>query len=288
MAIDRRTAARELRTKLQLEAGFVRRWRRVERALLRTLASSLDVASVVPDLRTLTLELAQPALLSHYRKVSSVFVRNISDQLPEEQRLTAEEEQILRDGLEAHWPERALASSRAIADTNTSDAEQAVRIATVERERLLAQQGESMNQRTFAVVAAAAFDRRLKGRTTGIVMLETQGPAELVKAAEAGILVSAPVGLASFATNVVEAIRNRLSRHRRAPVKEWVTMGDSRVRPGHRAADSQQVPSDQPFMVAGERLMHPGDRSLGASIGNVINCRCSAVYDTAEISAMRV
>lgn len=66
--------------------------------------------------------------------------------------------------------------------------------------------------------------------------------------------------------------------------KQWLTSRDSRVRTptksspfDHRSADGQVVPIDQPFLVSGERLHYPGDRSLGASAGNVINCRCTVV-----------
>lgn len=64
-------------------------------------------------------------------------------------------------------------------------------------------------------------------------------------------------------------------------------MGDSRVRPAHIDADSEQVPVDAPFQVGGEFLMYPGDTSLGATPGNVINCRCSAVTDVVSVATSR-
>jgi len=60
--------------------------------------------------------------------------------------------------------------------------------------------------------------------------------------------------------------------------KEWHTQGDEKVRPAHVQADLQEVAADEPFIVDGESLMYPGDSSLGASPGNTINCRCSAMY----------
>lgn len=66
--------------------------------------------------------------------------------------------------------------------------------------------------------------------------------------------------------------------------KRWLTSRDARVRRptpsspyDHRSADGQVVPIDKPFLVSGERLMFPGDSSQGASIGNVVNCRCTCV-----------
>ena len=60
--------------------------------------------------------------------------------------------------------------------------------------------------------------------------------------------------------------------------KAWVTMGDDRVRDWHQAANWQTVPVNDPFIVHGEYLMHPGDSSMGASLNNVSGCRCHASY----------
>ena len=54
--------------------------------------------------------------------------------------------------------------------------------------------------------------------------------------------------------------------------KRWVATADERTRPDHAAADGQEVPNDEPFEVGGELMMYPGDISLGASAGNVVNC----------------
>lgn len=57
--------------------------------------------------------------------------------------------------------------------------------------------------------------------------------------------------------------------------KEWICACDKVSRDWHKDANGQQVPLDEPFIVNGEKLMHPGDSSLGASAKNVIHCRCS-------------
>lgn len=60
--------------------------------------------------------------------------------------------------------------------------------------------------------------------------------------------------------------------------KEWMTALDGRAREAHIVADTQTVPMAAPYIVGGERLMRPGDSSLGASAENVINCRCAELY----------
>lgn len=57
--------------------------------------------------------------------------------------------------------------------------------------------------------------------------------------------------------------------------KEWIAIIDGRTRHAHRRADGQRVENDEPFIVGGEKLMFPGDDSMGASGWNIYNCRCT-------------
>lgn len=60
--------------------------------------------------------------------------------------------------------------------------------------------------------------------------------------------------------------------------KAWLSSHGPNVRPAHAAAENfyinAPIPLDEPFVVGGEELMYPGDDSLGASAGNIINCQC--------------
>lgn len=64
--------------------------------------------------------------------------------------------------------------------------------------------------------------------------------------------------------------------------KKWSATGDGRTREAHSFADGQIVLKDKPFLVGGEKLMYPLDGSLGASAGNIINCRCTMFTLTKE------
>lgn len=57
--------------------------------------------------------------------------------------------------------------------------------------------------------------------------------------------------------------------------KEWISIIDNRTRHAHVEADRQVVDLHAPFIVGGEKLMFPGDGSMGASGWNLYNCRCS-------------
>ncbi len=58
-------------------------------------------------------------------------------------------------------------------------------------------------------------------------------------------------------------------------LKGWLTSRDNNVRATHKAAEAAYgdgIPVDQPFEVAGEMLMYPGDPN--GSAANIANCRC--------------
>jgi uncharacterized protein with gpF-like domain len=61
--------------------------------------------------------------------------------------------------------------------------------------------------------------------------------------------------------------------------KEWVATMDNRTRDAHLSADGQRVLINELFQVDGDALEYPGDFTNGASAGNVINCRCTQIYE---------
>ncbi len=64
--------------------------------------------------------------------------------------------------------------------------------------------------------------------------------------------------------------------------REWVAVEDERTRESHAVADGQIVGIDEPFEVDGEELDRPG--ADNGSPENVINCRCTVIYNTTDSS----
>lgn len=58
--------------------------------------------------------------------------------------------------------------------------------------------------------------------------------------------------------------------------KAWDAIRDERTRDAHFAVDPELwIDLNEPFNVGGELLGYPGDITLGATAGNLVNCRCS-------------
>tara|TARA_R100000329_G_C7618195_1_gene219645 strand:+ start:4265 stop:5878 length:1614 start_codon:yes stop_codon:yes gene_type:complete len=55
--------------------------------------------------------------------------------------------------------------------------------------------------------------------------------------------------------------------------KQWVTMGDARVRNWHQSVNGQTRRMGEPFLVNGEEIMRPGE----GSAKNTVNCRCRMI-----------
>lgn len=116
--------------------------------------------------------------------------------------------------------------------------------------------GVELNQERLAQKASKEFNKRNANRVGTIATSEVQEMAEATKQIEA----STVKGLGEL----------------KDAQKMWDATLDQKTRINHAVADGQRVDIDDPFTVGGELLMYPGDRSLGASAGNVINCRCTS------------
>lgn len=60
--------------------------------------------------------------------------------------------------------------------------------------------------------------------------------------------------------------------------KTWITEQDDRVRPTHLDVDFVTVLINEAFEVGDSLMMFPKDDSLGASLNEICNCRCSIIY----------
>lgn len=121
-------------------------------------------------------------------------------------------------------------------------------------------------RREVAAASSKDFRRLSKGRTRTIAATTTQRAAEATKDIERSTFFRARNSFESREIGIPPL----------DPEPFWITQGDSLVRGSHLSADFQKRQNGS-FTVQNELLKFPGDRSLGATAGNTINCRCSSV-----------
>lgn len=263
-------ARRDLSEKIRLELQLASEIRSIHRQIVRQTIKEYSATGRPFDAKNLSDELTS-TLKDHYDHVGMSFDNQITDILPSDIEATEEERAAITAALTTFFALRALEQSEIITATNQKDIDD-----SIDQSIMMSQEAEEPQTRIdLAFVAGAILSRKLNGRVSGIATLETQSVAEAAKATEAQILTFQPPSVTG-------------GTPREAPVtKEWVTVGDERVRTAHIGADSQVQTLNQPFVVGGQLLRWPGDTSLGATPGNVINCRCSSVVNAQNVFAIR-
>ena len=267
------TARRDLTEKIRFERRLADDMRAFNRRLVRLTVRSqaegtgvVDAATLEPDLRKI--------LSDHYDRVTPAFDSQITEVLPEDIEATDGETAAIAAALAIFFTGRAPEQAGIITATNQRDItaaiDQAIDISQVE-----AAAGRRQTRIDIAIQSGVNLSRKLMGRVTGISSLETQSAAEAAKMTEAQVLTGQPPSVTGGSLRVTNV------------TKEWFTQGDEVVRPAHVAADSQEQDLNTPFTVGGQLLRFPGDTSLGATVSNVINCRCSSVVSRENVLAIR-
>lgn len=266
-------ARRDLAEKLRFERLLIEEIRAFNKQLVRQTVREFAQGAGAFDASTLQPELTE-ILDNHYDRVGEPFSEQITEILPEGIAATDTETALIAAALLIFFSARAVEQANIITATNQRDIAASIDLAvTISQEEAAA--GRPQSRRDTAVQTGANLSRRLNARVGAIAALETQASAEAAKATEAQVLTGQPPSVTGGSPRDV-------------PVnKEWVTVGDERVRQAHVLADSQDRNLNQAFSVGGEQLRWPGDTSLGASAGNVINCRCSSVVNAENVFAER-
>lgn len=199
-------------------------------------------------------------LSKHYDTVSQSFSQKIVNKLgkPENHALILDS---INTANSVHNELRAATSSDIIAQTTIKDANNAIHLV---RQKAIAL-GQTLSNETLANKARLILNQKIVARMNTIAASETQDPAENAKQTEIDFLNH----------HDAEIDGEKISEHQQQ--KEWIAILDNVTRIGHAEADGQIVPVDQPYEVGGQMMMRPGDLSLGATIDNIINCRCSSI-----------
>jgi hypothetical protein len=125
---------------------------------------------------------------------------------------------------------------------------------------LIEQEGLSVSEEEQASMVMDDLTRRVINRTETIAITETQNVYQTAKQISSGF------------------VANKLSEVGHTMQKRWNATLDQKTRIAHANAHGQRVPTEQLYTVGGEYLMFPGDTSHGATLENIINCRCESIF----------
>lgn len=236
-----KSISEQLRDKIRLERIFRPEVERIFNSIARDFRVSVAVTEMPPLIADYK-PLWEVALKNHYRRVQTAFTGAVKQ--PADDLLL----KVFLDWRNRHAPPQA---QRIIETTrvNMNEALQLAREGTVVT-------GEVLAAREMAAQSFAILKKKFKSRTQTLINTETQAAAETAKFQEAEVNSGVTPG----------------SRQDSDTTKQWTTVGDRHVRDIHREANGQIRKLNEPYLVAGEYLMHPGDATLGASLGNLANC----------------
>jgi hypothetical protein len=281
-------AREDLRDKIKLEKDFIRKLTRLNNQIVRKTVLDFARDGVVLNAREFESELSE-LLENQYDRAAKVFSDQIRDVLPEDLESTEKENSLITDALAVFFAARVIDQSQIITRTNQRDISQSIASANRQLQEL-AKPGEIVSTRAVARTAGVLLRRKLKGRTGTIATTEVQVAAESSKSTETAILTRNPASLPRPALAIpqpqVVVPELPIGLTPQEVEKEWVTAGDEIVRRSpfsHVAADGQKVNIDESFNVGGELLRIPGDTSQGASLSNVLGCRCASVRDKDDV-----
>lgn len=255
------TVVSDTANKLRLENTFIPELRSIFAALLADFRASVRAIGQVPDARAYEARF-RAALQTQYTRTQRRFRGAIGVNF--EDNIDA-----LIDFALLEWRDNnAEQKARLITQTNQNQMSMALDMG---RESVV----EDPSPNALALASTAVLTQRFFARRPNLIaQTETQEAAEATKQIEA----EATAGRAPF------PVRQQVIMPTVPEVdvtKTWETVGDDRVRPAHVAVNGTTLSEDGVFIVGGSRLRFPGDTGLGASVGVIINCRCSSIYGVA-------
>jgi len=268
-------AKRNLALKLMLERRFLPEIRKYFKIIERDFTLFYSTTGRVLSKRSYGLDTVS-LLRKQYKRVSNSFgvemrdsalkeyIPNVFETKQEDQE---EIEALIAAALALFEEKSPQKRSEFINETNQKE----INEATNEAIQTLEQEGDEVSNVAIAFLASSIIRKKFAKRVDTIALTETQFSSERVKAIEAGIIAE---GLGADIIAITDAIVLPSTQGK----KQWAAILDEVTRLNHAIADGQRRRIDEPFNVGGELLRHPGDTSLNASAGNVINCRCSALY----------
>lgn len=250
MADRHAIASEDEKIKMRLERAFMLDLRSVFTRIKKEYTRRYIARGQILDVSPYNVDFVQ-SFRKQYERVEDAFLGRVTRQNRGE---TTDETRKLLEEIAIFLSIQNLARAEQQAAIVTQTNQQQIDSAT---SRAFDLADDPFDRTAVAAIGVGILSPNFAARTQSISMVETQIAAENTKATEAR----------SISSGVIE------------DTKTWTTVGDKKVRPTHRQADGQTVPIREPFTVGSSMLQYPSDTSMGAEIKEVVNCRCSAVYN---------
>ncbi len=279
----------DLNIKLMLERKLRLRINQFNHKQVSVFTSTIRRTDEIPNFDPFEDEL-EKILYQHYVLVGTIFTDRINQMVLDEiekslvpvqeksyqqvamETLARKGKQRIPIVVDQHYRVKAAELSGKITKTTKNEARRALQAA---KKMARSTSIVSVTKVDVAGQAGAFFRTTVNGRSTGIARLNTNEPAEAAKLTQVQILRGEQPSLRGGGAS--------------DGTKTWSNMADSRVRAGgsdskfNHLSANQTVKLDQPFRVSGESMRYPGDTSLGASVGNIVSCRCAVSYDIKKV-----
>ena len=250
--------------KIRLENRLIPQARALLNRMYADVAILYRAGAFIPDMSLYTSDW-EALLANHYRRVGNEFI-GIEQRSKHLLNVKQVESEATASGIIAAYllwsKERAPTQTSFILATTQNEINLAIESAKMDAPAMLI--GRELNEEV-ATGAERTLKTNIAARSALIANVETQAPAEQAKMLTA-------TGIAGHVLLPFQQVTI-------APkplTKEWNTVGDERVRRAHADADLQLRNQPQNFTGGGEQLKYPGDTSQGASLSNIIRCRCAA------------
>ena len=243
----------QLAKKLKLESSFKIILAKFFKQVANDAATVWLSTQTSPSLQYFNAEVVS-MLRSHYRRVSKVFGKEFQSRIGVS--ISSVDKEKISHDIIKYINSHSITQANYILNTTENDLKN-----IADNVLITSKDGELLTNTQIAANIKNEFNFKSDSRISTIAQTETQIMAEQTKQIEAN--------------NLNEILINQESSS--ALVKQWGAILDNRTRRAHAEADYQIRKLKEPFIVGGEKMMHPGDTTLGASLSNICNCRCCSI-----------
>jgi hypothetical protein len=250
---EKREAAIQLRKKLVFEAKLYKKLRKFLKSQSKDIIDTFYETGVLPSASFYGSELEQ-LLLKHHREVSEWYGARQLSQVRKEIKAGKQ------SGIDTRNAIISAAILLMIRQSVADDVEYLANDTNVEIDKTLK---SSTDKKTILAMLSSRAVTRADRHATNINQRNIERTKQVVSE-------RIPAAI-SFSAAVTMLVRQK---------KTWVSVIDKVTRSWHVSANGQTVDVNKPFEVNGERLMYPGDFSLGATAKNLERCRCVSVHTT--------